>query len=362
MKLRVYNKTLDPNLWNNDKTLKPEIKDTLLKIAEDFYKTTDLKGDIYNVLMLGSSVNYNWTPSSDIDVHVVIDIASEKINPDYARKFMEGLTYRWNSKHNIEVKGHPVEIYLQDISEPNSTAKQARPGAAIYSLYDDKWALEPTPQKINLDPEKIKKKFQKIKKQIQELIDTENIDNLKSLMKSIANYRNSGLASGGEFSVENIVFKALRHSGDLKKLKDAINRIYDKKASLPETGNIIPDKKTLPLVEEYINESNIDSGYLIIGLINKNLEIIAKDDSTGRITHQYLLNKQPEFKNKETESWIYRSLNNVLYWSDDAPTKHREAVLNYLKDVYNVQNPPQKLITLGNYSVAHTPSGYRGLA
>ena len=32
MKLRVYNKTLDPSMWD-DKTLKPEVKESLLKIA-----------------------------------------------------------------------------------------------------------------------------------------------------------------------------------------------------------------------------------------------------------------------------------------------------------------------------------------
>ena len=143
-KLRVYNKTLDPNLWD-DKILKPEIKESLLKIAEDFYNSTDLKGEIQNILFLGSSANYNWTPTSDIDVHIVIDIAEERINEEYARKFMDGLAFKWNTEHDIEVKGHPVEVYLQDIREPNSNPQQAREGASIYSLNDDKWLLEPTP-------------------------------------------------------------------------------------------------------------------------------------------------------------------------------------------------------------------------
>ena len=51
-KLRVYNKTLDPSIWDGKK-LKPEIRETLLKIAEDFYNSTDLKGEIQNVLFLG---------------------------------------------------------------------------------------------------------------------------------------------------------------------------------------------------------------------------------------------------------------------------------------------------------------------
>ena len=249
MKLRVYNKTLDPSLWD-DKTLNPEVREALLKIAEDFYNSTDLTGEIHNVLFLGSSANYNWTPTSDIDVHVVIDIAEEKINEEYARKFMDGLAFKWNTEHDVEVKGHPVEVYLQDVREPNSNPQLARKGASIYSLFDGKWLLEPNYQDIKLDADKIRKKFQLIKKKVETLIQTEDVEKLKELMKSIRNYRDAGLAAGGEFSVENIVFKALRRSGDLKKIKDTITTIYDKKASLPEGGNILPQKKTDPLNEK----------------------------------------------------------------------------------------------------------------
>jgi len=38
----------------------------------------------------------------------------------------------------------------------------------------------------------------------------------------------------GEFSTENVVFKALRHSGLLTKLKDSINNFYDKQVSIKD--------------------------------------------------------------------------------------------------------------------------------
>ncbi len=248
MKLRIYNKTLDPNIWNEDKTLKPEVKDALLKIAEDFYNNTDLKGDIHNILFLGSSANYNWTEASDIDLHIVIDITEQNINKEYARKFLDGLASKWNTDHDIKVKNHPVEVYLQDLSEPNSTPELARPGASIYSIFDDKWVVEPNPQNIKIDADKIRKKYQELKKRIDLLIQTEDIEKLKALMTSIRNYRNAGMMEGGEFSVENIVFKALRHSGALEKLKNAVNDIYDRKASLPEEGNRPHYNGTKPLV------------------------------------------------------------------------------------------------------------------
>ena len=159
MNLKIYNDTLDSKIWNvENNTLKEEVKNSLYKIATDFYKNTDLKGDIKDVLFLGSVANYNYTPTSDIDLHVVIDISQEKINPDYSRKFMDALSVKWNTQHDIEIEGHPVEVYLQDILESNSNINTARQNSAIYSILNDKWIVEPNKTDIKIDGKKIVKK------------------------------------------------------------------------------------------------------------------------------------------------------------------------------------------------------------
>ncbi len=338
MKLRVYNDTLDPNIWNEDKTIKPEIREHLLKIAEDFYTATDLNGDIVDILFIGSSANYNWTPTSDMDLHIVIDIADEKINEEYARTFMDALAAKWNTEHDVEIKGHPVEVYLQDIREPNSNAKLSRPGAAIYSIFDGKWIQEPTHENIDFDADKIRKKFQSIQDKVKRLVETGDIEKLKELMKSIRNYRNTGLANGGEFCTENLVFKALRKSGVLKNIKDTINTVYDKQVSLPEHGNMQPSNDTTPM-----NES-IEK-YLVVGWINKDLEIIAEKDTVGgnNITHGYLMIKNPTFDDHQNwddlRQWRYKSTTNTLYWYEDTSEEQRHTVIEYLKEKFGVINP-----------------------
>lgn len=367
MKLRLYNKTLDPNLWDENQKLKPEIKDMLLKIANDFYTNTELKGDIQDILFLGSSANYTWTPVSDMDLHIVIDVAEQKITPDYARKFMDSLAAKWNNDHKIEIKGHPVELYLQDIGEPNSSPQLARDGVAIYSLVDDKWMVPPDPQAPKFDIEKIQKKYHKLAKEIEEIIQTQNVQKLKDLMKSIRNYRNAGLEKGGEFSTENIVFKALRRTGVLTKLKDSINTLYDRGVSLKES-NIINLPKTpnwqaaiqkmtewmenkvasgdlsfyfknvtkfdphekkdalhiLQFVEEMykggirgfladfnagkLNEGVVDvDKYLIFGTTNSELHTIAKKvwKSGGADIHEKLMKEHPDFDRSDYDTIIH---------------------------------------------------------
>ena len=44
MNLKIYNDTLDSKIWNvENNTLKEEVKNSLYKIATDFYKNTDLR-------------------------------------------------------------------------------------------------------------------------------------------------------------------------------------------------------------------------------------------------------------------------------------------------------------------------------
>ena len=347
MKLRIYNKTLDPNIWNEGKVLKPEVKDALLKIAEDFYKNTDLTGDIHNILFLGSSANFNWTPYSDIDLHIIIDITDQNINKEYARKFMDSLSFKWNTDHDLKVKGHPVEVYLQDISEPNSSPELARPGASIYSIYDDKWLLEPNPQNIKVDAHKIRKKYQDIKARIDQLIQTEDVEKLKALMTSIRNYRNAGMMTAGEFSIENIVFKSLRHGGALEKLKTAVTDIYDRKASLPEEGNRPSYKKTQPL-----NEIDKTKLFLIIGTVNDDdLSVKSVVDYDGSAGHTRIMHG-PEWG----VAWRYKSKTHAVYMRSDDPIdeKVKDAILDHLHTKYDIINPHFDSSSWnGSYGSAH---------
>ena len=349
MKLRIYNSTLEPNIWNNDKTLKPEIKEHLLKIAEDFYNSTNLKGDIHNILMLGSCANYNWTVVSDVDLHVVIDITEQNISKEHASSFMDGLASKWNTDHDIKVKNHPVEVYLQDIGESNSSPELARPGASIYSIFDDKWMVEPNPQNIKIDADKVRRKYQEIKKRIDLLIQTEDIEKLKALMTSIRNYRNAGMMEGGEFSVENIVFKALRHGGSLEKLKTAVNDIYDRKVSLPEEGNRPAYKKTEPLTEVISNKP-----FLIVGMVNDDLEVNSVVDYKGATEYAY--NTEIKHSGYSRAAWRYKSKTNTVYMrsSGSIDEKVKDAILDHLHTKYNIVNPSFDFSSWGgNYGSAH---------
>jgi hypothetical protein len=51
---------LNPKIWDDFK-IDDEVREDLLKIAEDFYASTDLEADVEDIVLTGSLANYNWS-------------------------------------------------------------------------------------------------------------------------------------------------------------------------------------------------------------------------------------------------------------------------------------------------------------
>jgi len=224
MKVRIYNDTLNPNIWDNLK-LKPEIKEKLLQIGKDFYADTETDAPLKDVLFVGSLANYNWSDTSDFDVHVVIDFKDVDENVELVEKLVNALKSKWNDEHDIHLKGHNVEVYIQDVTKENRST-------GVYSLMQDKWLSEPQKENIEIDKEKIQEKYNDFVRKINSALKSQDIDKLKSIIKDVYDMRQSGLDKSGELSTENLVFKILRNRNYIEKLKQEIINLYDKKQSL----------------------------------------------------------------------------------------------------------------------------------
>lgn len=223
--MRIYNQNLNPDIWQSDTEIKSDIRIQLLKIANDFYKDTKLKIPVKDIVLLGSNANYNWTPTSDLDVHLLIDFKLLSMNPEDAKEYTNLLKYKWNTEHDIHIKTYNVEMYIQDIS-----AKNAATG--VYSLLNNKWINKPQLQNVVLDKELIKQKYYDLALAIKQSIKDQNLEYMKNILKDLYDLRQAGLDRAGEFSTENVVFKLLRNKNHIDNLKDAINKVYDKSVSV----------------------------------------------------------------------------------------------------------------------------------
>jgi hypothetical protein len=66
------------------------------------------------------------------------------------------------------------------------------------------------------------------------LADADSNQDLADIMQKLKQYRQSGLDRHGEFSTENLVFKALRNNGYLEKIQTVRTQLVNKTLSLAE--------------------------------------------------------------------------------------------------------------------------------
>jgi len=225
---RVYNDNLCPKLWDQYKHLDPRVRVNLLRMAYDFYDKTEFKAPILDIYLMGSVANYNWTPDSDADVHVIIDFRQLHMPPETAEKAAKTAGAAWNSEHKVSMMGHKVEINLQNVTEskPHVTG--------IYSLVKDQWVRQPSYQNPSVDKASIQTVYSQMKKFIDTAISGGDREAMKQAKKYLDSFRQYGLDTRGELSVENIVFKILRSRGLIKGLKDSITATYDKEMTVAE--------------------------------------------------------------------------------------------------------------------------------
>ena len=226
------NDVLNPLIWEADETLKPDIRNVLLKNAKRFIEFADIENLKFNdIVLTGSLANFNYNENSDLDVHIILDFSQISENRDFVGDFLKLKKQLWADRLPIQVKGFDVEMYFQDAGEPHHSS-------GIYSLLKNDWVRKPIKKIINVDTADVQLKAADLMNSIEELEEEEGETFLKKhaqLKNKIKKYRQSGLDSnGGEFSIENLVFKILRNSGFLERMIEMKNDYLTDELSLNE--------------------------------------------------------------------------------------------------------------------------------
>lgn len=205
-----YHSKLNPKLWRNER-LVAGLRDFLLKNSYKFAEFSRVpRGKIVDVIITGGNSNYNYTKYSDIDVHIIAKVTDEQAKALYQKKV------EWASRNkDLKFAGYPVEFYVEQYDE-NRPA-----GQGAYSLLQDKWISVPKHlDKIAaLNDSSV---LARIKHEIHfirtHLLRRGTVQEILDYKEKLWRMRSSGLQKGGEFSVENILYKDLRN-------RDLINQL-----------------------------------------------------------------------------------------------------------------------------------------
>ena len=132
-----YHKKLNEKFWKNENFDK-NIRNKLVDIALDFYNNLKTNAPLEDIQITGSITNYNYTKKSDIDLHLRVDYKKANKNTDLVFMAFDGEAYKWRLKHDIVMRGHPIEVFVEDTAiEPHKTK-------SIYSLLRNKWLKKPS--------------------------------------------------------------------------------------------------------------------------------------------------------------------------------------------------------------------------
>lgn len=221
----AYHDELNPEVWDGTE-LRVDVRYKLLEIAQRFVEYLEVPNfKLLDVILRGSLVNYNYTQYSDFDLHIVTDYA--ELNCDITEPFYMAKKLIWNDQHDITIKGHEVELYVEDKDAHNVSA-------GMYSVLDNKWIDVPTHEKPSIDDRAVNAKARDLMTQITRAVKAGSAEDLDRLKDKIKTMRQSGLDANGEFSTENLAFKIIRNKGYMEKLYKAKNQKVDQELSLDE--------------------------------------------------------------------------------------------------------------------------------
>jgi hypothetical protein len=218
----MESKKLNPLIWDVRNNLYDPIKKKLLSISQDFLDTIEAPVEIKNIFLTGSLCTYEWTDESDWDLHIIVSIEDGYCDELTIKDYFDAKSKLYNKEHDIFIKGYPVEVNLK---EKEDLLKDK----AVYDLQKGKWLVTPVHSEITLNNSEVLKKTKEMQSIIDNAIENKvSLEGLKEIRDEIKSIRKVGLETDGEFSIGNLVFKNLRHSGYIKNL-------YDYKAKLVDT-------------------------------------------------------------------------------------------------------------------------------
>lgn len=224
----TYHTELNPAVWDGDE-LRIDVRYKLLEIAKRFIEYLEVpEFKLQDVILRGSLVNYNYTAYSDFDLHIVTDFST--LDCDITEQFYMAKKRIWNDEHDITIRGHEVELYVEDVDAVNVSA-------GTYSVLNGKWLRIPKYDPPEVDERAVNVKARDLMTQITRAIRTGSIEDIERLQDKIKTMRQAGLDRAGEFSTENLAFKIIRNKGYLDRLYKNKNSKFDQELSLDENEN-----------------------------------------------------------------------------------------------------------------------------
>lgn len=202
---------LNPSIWEEDGQLRSKIRQGILDIVDEFKNYIDFELPIIDIVIVGSNASYNYTSNSDLDIHLIVNFDNIDENKELVNNLCQSWKSLFNKSYDIMLGGQPVEMYIEDMETSTNSN-------GIYSVIQDRWLKYPEP--IEIPEFNIDRELEEVKVEIDDALNSNNYDEVSRIIDWLYYQRKLALQLEGEFSVGNLIFKAIRNEGLLDKLKE----------------------------------------------------------------------------------------------------------------------------------------------
>lgn len=223
----VFHDELNPRLFDSEGQMLPNIRQGLLDIAKHFEDFIGVELDIEDITVSGSNAAYSYTPYSDLDLHLVVNVPDDVT----FKELLDAKKNVYNAQHDIRVKGIDVELYAQD-------SKQEHHSQGIYSVLNDEWISRPERVELDIDQADVRDKYKNYRDRIRAVIKQDDLDQAREMWNDIKRMRKAGLSRTGEFGAENLTYKMLRNQQWIEKLQSHIRELEDQRLSIEQRSGL----------------------------------------------------------------------------------------------------------------------------
>lgn len=228
------NSTLNDKLFlYTSHLMRADVRERLLEIADEFLAQIpeDLKFKILDIRLVGSNAAYNYTEHSDLDIHIVVNLADIcRECPKVVQYLFNAEKQRFNVNYDITVKGIEAEIYVEDVRAGTMTN-------GIYSILEDRWVK--FPQKSTDEQQDIDitttDYYIEYEGYIEDVLESGTSEDIINIINDLYMIRKESLESDGEAGEGNLLFKAIRNAGLLDELKNKYYEVRSDELTLEST-------------------------------------------------------------------------------------------------------------------------------
>ena len=220
----VTNKTLNTKLFDSESNLLPEVREKLLEIANYFAEYSDVTIPILDIYIVGSNASYNYTPTSDIDLHIITNYELVEAPEKILEALYNFQKSAFNNEYDITIHGLEVELYVEDVNNSSAVSN------GVYSVYNDKWVK--FPKRIIAQSYNFDSVLPKWRRTITAVCEKDSLQDATFLLNRIYMMRKESILKDGEFGKGNQLFKDLREEGLIQELKDKLTELTSKKLSI----------------------------------------------------------------------------------------------------------------------------------